>query len=354
MDKHKHFMKLKKFILFMLSCLFTLNIGEVYGATYKMNTYNYLAGVLAKGGVKLNDGTILEESTYSEGKTVLLTDNGQYFYCLEHGKSIHDGTQYTPTDTIDLIEEAQKNTYLTASQKEILISRVLSLAPTKINVSFNNSGSLKKVKGNAYQWLAAQIIVWEIMVGERYANGGYRGVTTSGATSTYDSFEWKDTTTQSKVKSYYDSYSETLVSWGKIPSFSATNAGLAKTYEMNEFDGSHYYIELKDNNDILNQYDFKGTGLSFDKNGSVLKVTANDSFDDTRIVSGTNDLDLNKKQLLCLDDSGNYQKVAIAGELDEALPSAFFKVKIGTANLKIAKKDNKGHFISDVQFRFLI
>lgn len=351
MDKHKHFMKLKKFILFMLSCLFTLNIGEVYGATYKMNTYNYLAGVLAKGGVKLNDGTILEESTYSEGKTVLLTDNGQYFYCLEHGKSIHDGTQYTPTDTIDLIEEAQKNTYLTASQKEILISRVLSLAPTKINVSFNNSGSLKKVKGNAYQWLAAQIIVWEIMVGERYANGGYRGVTTSGATSTYDSFEWKDTTTQSKVKSYYDSYSETLVSWGKIPSFSATNAGLAKTYEMNEFDGSHYYIELKDNNDILNQYDFKGTGLSFDKNGSVLKVTANDSFDDTRIVSGTNDLDLNKKQLLCLDDSGNYQKVAIAGELDEALPSAFFKVKIGTANLKIAKKDNKGHFISDVQFK---
>ena len=111
MNKHKHFMNLKKIILIILSFIFVFNVGEVYGATYEMNTYNYLAGVLAKGGVKLNDGTILEESTYSEGKTVLMTTSGQYFYCLEHGKSVHDGTQYTPTDTIDLINEAQKNTY---------------------------------------------------------------------------------------------------------------------------------------------------------------------------------------------------------------------------------------------------
>ena len=79
MDKHKHFIKLKKVILLMLSCIFMLNIGEVYGASYEMNTYNYLAGVTTKAGSKLNDGTVLEASSYDEGVTVLLTTNGQYF-----------------------------------------------------------------------------------------------------------------------------------------------------------------------------------------------------------------------------------------------------------------------------------
>ena len=200
MNKHKLFHGFKKVLLSILSCLFALNIGQVHAASYEMNTYNYLPGVTTKDGAKLNDGTILDESAYDEGVTVLLTTNGQYFYCLEHGKAVHDGTQYTPTDTIDLIEEAQKNKYLSASQKETLISRVLSLAPTKINVEYNTSGSLKAVKGNAYQWYAAQIIVWEIMVGERKADGSYRGVTTSGATSVYNALNWDNATTKSQCQ----------------------------------------------------------------------------------------------------------------------------------------------------------
>src|SRR5699024_854758 len=106
------------------------------------------------------------------------------------------------------------------------------------------------------------------------------------------------------------------------------------------FDGNHYYMEMNDQNQVLERYDFKANGLSFVKNGNVLKVTANASFDDTKTVSGINSLDLNKRQLLCLDSSERYQKVAIAGELDEAIPSAFFKIKIGASALKITKKDN--------------
>ena len=131
MGKHKHLRRLKKILLSVLSCIFALNIGQVHAATYEMNTYNYLAGVTTKAGAKLNDGTVLDASAYDEGVTVLLTTNGQYFYCLEHGKAVHDGTEYTPTDTIDLIEEAQKNKYLSAYEKQVLISRVLSLAPQK-------------------------------------------------------------------------------------------------------------------------------------------------------------------------------------------------------------------------------
>ena len=351
MGKHKHLRRLKKILLSVLSCIFALNIGQVHAATYEMNTYNYLAGVTTKAGAKLNDGTVLDASAYDEGVTVLLTTNGQYFYCLEHGKAVHDGTEYTPTDTIDLIEEAQKNKYLSAYEKQVLISRVLSLAPTKINVSYNTSGSLKSVKGNAYQWYAAQIIVWEIMVGERNADGSYRGVTTSGATSVYNALNWSNSTTRSNVKRYYDSYSETLETWSQIPSFAAKSESLAKTYEMTEFDGSHYYMEMNDQNSVLSRYDFKSSGLSFSKNGNVLKVTANTSFADTKTVSGTNSLDLNKRQLLCLDSSERYQKVAIAGELEDPMPSAFFKIKIGTSALKIAKKDNKGNDIPDVQFK---
>ena len=148
-----------------------------------MNTYNYLAGVTQKEGAKMNDGTILDASTYSQGLTVLLTTNGQFLYCLEHGKGVHNGDEYNSQNSLTMIKEAQKNTAISASQKQQLIARVLSIAPQNINVDYNNSGSLKGVKGNTYQWMAAQIIVWEIMVGERNADGSYRGVTTSGATS---------------------------------------------------------------------------------------------------------------------------------------------------------------------------
>ena len=161
MIKHKMTEKIEFVFLTLLIVIFAIggNLRNVNAESYEMNTYNYLGGVTQLEGAKMNDGTILEESSYTQGTTVLLTKNGKYFYCLEHGKEVHNGTQYNSTNNpLKLIEEAQKNTNLNVIQKQILISRLLSLAPQDIDVSYNTSGSLKSIKGNAYKWFAAQII----------------------------------------------------------------------------------------------------------------------------------------------------------------------------------------------------
>ena len=44
---------------------------NVNAVSYTMNTYNYLNGVANKKGAMMNDGTVLDESSYS-GITVLL------------------------------------------------------------------------------------------------------------------------------------------------------------------------------------------------------------------------------------------------------------------------------------------
>ncbi len=336
-------------LLMMIGTIFQ-NVVPVDALSVTMNTYNYLAGVTQKEGAKMNDGTILDASTYSQGLTVLLTTNGQFLYCLEHGKGVHNGDEYNSQNSLTMIKEAQKNTAISASQKQQLIARVLSIAPQNINVDYNNSGSLKGVKGNTYQWMAAQIIVWEIMVGERNADGSYRGVTTSGATSVFNGFNWDNSTVKNNVKKYYDDYSNKLINWAKIPSFATRTTGSAKTYSLTEKTGNNFFIELTDNNHVLDMFDFKANGVTFEKNGNILKVTLANT-NETITVSGTNTLEKNAKQLLCFNTASGNQKVAKAGATTDPQPSAYFKVKIGTGNLEISKKDNKGNYVPNTQFK---
>ena len=321
---------------------------NVNAVSYTMNTYNYLNGVANKKGAMMNDGTVLDESSYS-GITVLLTTSGRYLYCLEHGKDVHNGSGYVDGDAIDLIEEAQKNTQISAYKKRDLIGRILSIAPTSIDVSYNTSGSIKAVKGNAYQWLAAQIITWEIMVGERNADGTHREVSRSGAVSVIDGFNW-DSDVKTKVMSYYNDYSKTLIQWRTIPSFAMGALEDAKTYNLDHYDSSGYYTELTDTNNVLNNYDFSMSGIDFVKNGNKLKISSKNIFYDSKDVSGVNYLEAKSRNLICLNASGGYQKVATAGETVDPIPSAFLKVKIGLGNLQIVKYDDYRSVIKGAVF----
>ena len=104
---------------------------------------------------------------------------------------------------------------------------------------------------------------------------------------------------------------------------------------------------------FLSRYDFKANvAYRSVKNGNVLKVTANASFDrhENRIR--------NQTVLISIKDScsvwtvlKDIRKSPLQESLEEPMPSAFFKIKIGASALKIAKKDNKGNNVADVQFQ---
>ncbi len=340
-------------LLMIGSCINVSGIQEVSAATYTMNDLNFMYGVSSSYPVTYNDGTTNDSAPYIDGcKTILLTTTGRFLYCLQHSKDVSNNTSYTSDTAKDLIADAETDTSLSVNEKYVLLQRVLSLAPTSIDVEYSSSGSkIIKNAGNAYQWFAAQIIVWEIMVGERNADGTYKGVTRSGATSVWDALDWCDSTVKSTVKSYYDSYSSTIIAWGKVPSFAATSTSSAPTYELTDYDGENYYISLTDTNEILSNYTFSGDNLSFSTSENVLTVTADSLFTSTVTVSGTNSLESGKKNLICLDSGDDdLQITALAGSTSTASPSAYFKIKIAAGSLTIAKQDNKGNYIADTSF----
>src|SRR5699024_2598022 len=113
--------------------------------------------------------------------------------------------------------------------------------------------------------------------------------------------------------------------WAKIPSFATRTTGSAKTYSLTEKTGNNFFIELTDNNHVLDMFDFKANGVTFEKNGNILKVTLTNT-NDTITVSGTNTLEKNAKQLLCFNTASGNQKVAKAGATTDPQPSAYFKV----------------------------
>lgn len=345
------FLKILLCCLMTFTCLNVSGLQDVSAATYTMNDLNFMYGVQADTPVTYNDGTYDDDPPYIEGcKTILITTTGRYLYCLQHGKDVSNNTTYTSDTAKDLIAEAETDTSLTINEKYVLIQRVLSLAPTSINVDYSSSGTnIIYDGGNVYQWFAAQIIVWEIMVGERNADGTYKGVTRSGATSVWDALDWVDSNVKASVESYYDLYSSTIIAWGKVPSFSARSTSSAPTYELTDYDGENYYISLTDENEILSNYTFSADNLSFSTSGNTLTVTADSAFDSTITVSGTNSLESGKKNLICLDPGdSDLQITAMPGSSTDPSPSAYFKVKISVGALTIAKKDNKGNYIDDV------
>lgn len=342
---------MKKYLIMIMSLILVcgtsiLSMNDLYALSLTMNARNYLKGVTNKKGAKLNDGSVLDESTY-DGYTVLMSMKGQFFYCLQHGKQVSTHTKYSSEDAETLIKKASKNKKLTVKEKELLISRVLSLAPVKFNSDFSTDDPTP-VKGNSYQWLAAQIIVWEIMAGERDEDGN-RVAVKKGITATRNAFTWSDKAVKKKVMNYYNTYSDQLISWGKIPSFTAETKKDAKSYAL-KADTKALSLNLTDTNNVLTDFSFKGSNLTFTKKDNVLTVKASKVFTSTVTVEATNELESKKKQLICVDGGEEYQIGAVTGKTEATTPNAFFKVNVSLGNIDLVKTDSKGGVLPDAEF----
>ena len=356
------FNRFQKMILCLIMVLSSLTmIGSFYSKDVqalqtKMNNTHILKGVWAKSCL-INDGTHLVASSWAQtnqAKTVLMTNQGVYLYCLEHGKDVNHNTQYQSQTTLDMIKTAQKNTLINASRKQLLIQRVLALAPRipDYTLYLDASGYSKSVKGNAYAWFAGQLIVWEIMVGERNAKGEHVAPTRSGAVSIVNSYNW-DTQVKSNVMKYYNTYSSTLSKWDKIPSFTSSNQTQSSQYVLDQYDERGFYTVLTDTNDVLSQYTFSSGGLTFEKNGKNLTIRSQDFFNNEKIISGTQVNDDKLRSLItlgCASESSD-QKTCYVSSLIPAKPSAYFKVSIETGDLKIVKKDENQKPIQNVEFK---
>ena len=120
--------------------------------------------------------------------------------------------------------------------------------------------------------LATQILVWEVIVGERNADFSKRAPA-AGYDAVLDLVKTSMPGYEQYFRPGYDRIAGSVQRMLKTPSFlSETADGAAR----NKFgwDGSKYTLTLTDTNDCLEFWDFSGPGLTFTKDGNRLIITA--------------------------------------------------------------------------------
>ncbi len=129
----------------------------------------------------------------------------------------------------------------------------------------NNPTELK----NFAEAIATQVLVWEVIVGERYPDFTHRTSTTRN--SAID-FVKNDMPGYSYFRAKYDSIVSSVQRQLKTPSFLSASASGAARSEM-LWTGSQYQLTLTDTNGVLADWSFSGDGLSFSKSGNTLTVS---------------------------------------------------------------------------------
>lgn len=250
-------------------------------------------------------------------------------YCIEYHIPCNTGDRYTHQNTHPDISPTQQK----------LLQRALVFG-------YNEN------TGNLYggSWLdnamATQAMVWVI-------TGGQYG--TSWETKIADNLLQDNPT----ARGIYNQIRANMESYSTIPSFTASSAESAKDYEMKyNMNTGKFELSLEDDNNALKYFDFSASGVSIQRDGNKLKLSAptEKQFDTITLkanknlpkdvlpslISGTPEFWLNPTQqnFTSLDVSGSREPV-----------SAYFKLhteKIGHIKLKKTSEDGA---ISGLRFK---
>lgn len=250
-------------------------------------------------------------------------------YCIQYHIPCNTGDKYSHQNTHPDISPAQQK----------LLQRALVFG-------YNEN------TGNLYggSWLdnamATQAMVWVI-------TGGQYG--TSWETRIADNLLQDNPT----ARGIYNKIRANMESYSTIPSFTASSASSAKDYEMKyNMNTGKFELTLEDGNNALKYFDFSATGVSIQRNGNKLKLSAptEKQFDTITLkanknlpkdvlpslISGTPEFWLNPTQQ-------NFASLDVSGSR-EAVP-AYFKLhteKIGHIKLKKTSEDG---IVSGLRFK---
>ena len=134
---------------------------------------------------------------------------------------------------------------------------------------------------------ATQILIWEVVVGERDSSFHHIDVKSMGYN---EALERVDSThpLRSKILSYYDSIVDSVQTHSKRPSFCGSLPSNAGTLELS-WDGSKFVGSVTDTNGMLGKYSFgcEDTDLTFSKSGNVLTVSTEKPIPEAATVVGS-------------------------------------------------------------------
>lgn len=181
-------------------------------------------------------------------------------YCLEPGKSVESGDEYTEDET-DKYLESVSNKELNSNDIRSLIGRVFLYAYT---------GKLDTVD-SYFRYAATQLLVWEVLVGQRdiefnRISNGYTSVE-----KLLDNFQ-SDYAAQI-VSGYYYEYEAAIKNHVKSVSFGSRSKAAALITAVKANSDNTY--TFTDKNKVLKDFDASVTdGSVISKSGNTLKIKA--------------------------------------------------------------------------------
>lgn len=230
------------------------------------------SGKWGHGALNLRFGYHVAANNYTQFRC-LDSWQGEVAYCIEPGvpqKNYDSLTDHDDTwwDRMTL----PAGHPLTPREVQRLIGRVMS---------YGYHGSIgggwwADVEATAEKmaWAyATQILIWEVVVGERDSSFRHIDVKSMGYN---EALERVDSThpLRSKILSYYNSIVTSVQTHSKRPSFCGSLPSNAQTLELS-WDGSKFVGSVTDANGMLGKYSFgcEDADLTFSKSGNVLTVS---------------------------------------------------------------------------------
>ena len=253
--------------------------------------------------------------------------DGKDAYCIEPGYSLYSGNTLT---------EGKSSVWdgIPAATRKAVNIALLYGKP-------GNSKNLGYTDGQ--QWIATQLIVWELISGCRNTNEGFKCTNTKYIDGMCAGGK------NPGVKDVYNKISTAMAAHSTVPSFAAVLASKAPTHTMQYKDGK-YQITLTDNNGVLSKFAYKTSGnIAVSISGNKMTLATNSPITEpkTLAINKTVPSVSGNSVLVAFGDSSK-QDVITGLAAPDPVPSVF-KLKTSGGHLKIVKTAEDGN-ISGIEF----
>lgn len=253
--------------------------------------------------------------------------DGKDAYCIEPGYSLYSGNTLT---------EGKSSVWdgIPAATRKAVNIALLYGKP-------GNSKNLGYTDGQ--QWIATQLIVWELISGCRNTNEGFKCTNTKYIDGMCAGGK------NPGVKDVYNKISTAMAAHSTVPSFAAVLASKAPTHTMTYKDGL-YSVTLTDNNGVLSKFGYKTSGniaVSISGNKMTLSTYSPITEEKTLAINKNVPTVSGNSVLVAFGDSSK-QDVITGLAAPDPVPSVF-KLKTSGGHLKIVKTAEDGN-ISGIEF----
>ena len=284
-------------------------------------------------------GTVATESYFVYCKD---SHSGQVVYCIEPGHSVRTGNILSQTTDSSYWANypGGKNPTLTPDGVKTVLGRLLQYG-WRGNGNTNWNTSNASHRQDIAELIATQMLVWEVVVGERTLSFSHVDATRKGFDSVMDNISTGNPL-YDDIWEAYESIEYAVQHHTLLPSFMSDNQITASNHEL-VWNGSRYEITLTDTNGVLRECGLKTdfNDLKCEISGNKITFyTTNPNVSEILVVA---EKEASKNNFLVWTDgrtaSGDQDVISYGQEVNETL-TGYLKLSItasAAGNVKIIK-----------------